>query len=292
MPFFSIIIPVYNVEKYLHRCIKSILNQKFDDYEIILIDDGSKDNSIEICRKYAEVNNNITLITKKNGGAASARNEGIQKSRGNYLLFVDSDDYWNGEFSIRRLAEKLESTNTDICLYGCYDEWFNTKKRVLSRGNYSSFLKDGNTEAILNTLIRVDQFPGSCWIFAVKREFIISNHIQFPEKNRTEDIEWIVSIFSKLPSISWIDDCFYIYSKNREESVTGTAGIDTILSILKTVKKWSSELKNKKYEAIYLPLNSYLIFEYFTALIFYARLGKFEKKKAKAYFEMMFKLDI
>ena len=94
-PEISIIVPVYNVEKYLKRCIDSILNQSFTDFELILVDDGSTDNSGEIIDEYAIKDERIKVIHKENGGLSSARNVGIEYSKGNYIAFVDSDDYIN-----------------------------------------------------------------------------------------------------------------------------------------------------------------------------------------------------
>ena len=89
---FSIIIPVYNVEKYLNECVDSVLNQKNVDYEIILVDDGSTDNSGQICDEYVKNHSNISVIHKQNGGASDARNIGIEEAEGDYILFIDSDD--------------------------------------------------------------------------------------------------------------------------------------------------------------------------------------------------------
>ena len=92
MPTVSIIVPVYNVEKYLRECLDSILNQTFKDFELILIDDGSKDKSGEICDEYAKIYNNITVVHQKNQGQAAARNNGVKISEADWIMFVDSDD--------------------------------------------------------------------------------------------------------------------------------------------------------------------------------------------------------
>ena len=97
MPKVSVIIPVYNVEQYLNRCIDSVLNQTYKDFEIILVDDGSTDKSGEICDVYAEKDSRITVIHKENGGLSDARNFGIDAARGDFLTFLDSDDYFHPE---------------------------------------------------------------------------------------------------------------------------------------------------------------------------------------------------
>ena len=92
-PFFSIVLPIYNVEKYLNRCINSILKQDFDDYEIILVDDGSKDSCGQLCDEWSVMNKKIRTIHKENAGLGYARNTGLSAAQGKYILFLDSDDY-------------------------------------------------------------------------------------------------------------------------------------------------------------------------------------------------------
>ena len=96
MPLFSIIVPVYKAEKYISECVDSVLAQTFEDFELILADDGSPDRCHEICDEYAKKDSRIKVIHKNNGGASSARNSGIDAACGEYIIFLDSDDYWEG----------------------------------------------------------------------------------------------------------------------------------------------------------------------------------------------------
>ena len=115
MPKVSVIIPVYNVEQYLNRCIDSVLNQTYKDFEIILVDDGSTDKSGEICDVYAEKDSRITVIHKENGGLSDARNFGIDAARGDFLTFLDSDDYFHPEY-LEILVLNAERRNADIAI--------------------------------------------------------------------------------------------------------------------------------------------------------------------------------
>lgn len=117
MPKISIIIPVYNVEKYLPKCIKSVLNQSFCDFELILIDDGSKDSSGQICDDYAKRDSRIIVIHKENAGVSTARNEGIKIASGDYIGFIDSDDYIEPNM-YEVLVENIEKFNCDISICG------------------------------------------------------------------------------------------------------------------------------------------------------------------------------
>ena len=114
----SIIIPVYNSDKYLKRCINSILKQTFIDLEIILVDDGSTDNSLKICEAYQKQDDRIRVIHKENGGSTSARKAGVQIARGEYIAFVDSDD-WIEEIFFERLYDEAKIHKTDIVASGC-----------------------------------------------------------------------------------------------------------------------------------------------------------------------------
>ena len=111
-PVFSIIIPVYNVEKYVKRCIESVINQDFEDYEIILVNDGSTDSSLEICKQYTN-NSHVTIISKENEGPSSARNCGMQCSCGKYIVFLDSDDSI-APGSLRQLYEVTKTYDSDL----------------------------------------------------------------------------------------------------------------------------------------------------------------------------------
>ena len=122
----SIIVPVYNTEKFLHRCIDSILAQTYTDFELLLIDDGSKDSSGAICDEYAVGDSRVKVFHKENGGVSSARNLGLDHARGKYLMFLDSDDFWLQDDVLEVLIEKAEENDLDII-----------------RGEYSAMHEDG-----------------------------------------------------------------------------------------------------------------------------------------------------
>ena len=122
MPQLSVIVPIYNAEKFLMRCVNSILDQKFKDFELILIDDGSSDASPEICDEIIKNDNRIVVIHQDNAGVAAARNIGIEIATGNYIAFVDSDDFIEEEmyFSMINIAEKY---NCDVVMCDCIKEY-------------------------------------------------------------------------------------------------------------------------------------------------------------------------
>ena len=114
MSYFSIIIPVYQTEKYIIDCIESVLKQDSDDYELILVDDGSTDGSSKICDQYASQFEKISVIHKRNGGLSDARNKGIRAAAGEYLLFLDSDDFWSDSQFLKKLKSGIEQQDCDV----------------------------------------------------------------------------------------------------------------------------------------------------------------------------------
>ena len=281
MAIFSIIIPVYQAERYIERCVNSIKKQEFTDWELILVDDGSTDHSSEICDALSEQNSRIRVIHKENGGAASARNAGVREAGGEYILFLDSDDYWEGDNVLSQIIDQCKK-RPDICLFGCFDEFEDTKQRVQSRGMYdAAAFSSGDRGTILISLIQTNQFPGSCWIMAVKNSLLKENRIQFPEGNHAEDIDWILSVLCAAQTFSYVEKPFYIYTKNRKHSITGTAGRKSIESILSTIEKWSPILQKQCSGEVYTALNSYLTFEFLTTLVIYHGLTGAERKNIR-----------
>ena len=128
---FSVIMPVYNVEKYVSQAIESVLHQEFIDFELIIVNDCSPDGSLAICKKYAEKDHRITIISlDKNGGLSNARNVGMSAMRGRYVLFLDSDDWWDEDL-LQSVADVIEQDEPDIVFFGYRDEWFSMDDRQL-----------------------------------------------------------------------------------------------------------------------------------------------------------------
>ena len=116
-PFFSIIVPIYKVEQYLEKCINSILVQTLYRFELVLVDDGSPDNCGKICDVFAAKDNRIRVVHKKNGGLSSARNAGIDVCVGSYVIFIDSDDFWDDENALRKIYSNLLESNAELLVF-------------------------------------------------------------------------------------------------------------------------------------------------------------------------------
>lgn len=196
----SIIVPVYNVEDYLEECIESIVNQTYKNLEIILVNDGSTDCSGYICDKYNKKDFRIKVIHKKNGGLSSARNVGIDFSTGNYLMFVDSDDYIDLDM-VEILLKYMEQENADITICNFYREKNKKMENVLIK-NYFPF------EAIKEIFLQKN-FETSAWGKLFKRE--VFKEIYFPEGKIFEDLGTIYKVFDNAKKITYISAQKYFY---------------------------------------------------------------------------------
>ena len=140
----SIVVPIYNTEQYISKCIESLINQTYKNLEIILIDDGSTDNSFNICKKYQKEDERIKLFHKENGGVSSARNYGIKKATGEYICFCDSDDYYSLE-ALTIMTDTIRDSNADLCCFGRYggsfeNKYISKRENPLELLNYLSYI--------------------------------------------------------------------------------------------------------------------------------------------------------
>lgn len=207
----SVIVPVYNVEEYLRRCIDSILNQTYHDIEIILIDDGSTDNSGKICDEYALKDNRIRVIHKENGGLSDARNVGLNSMKGKYVTFVDSDDYVE-EFYIKYLYELLEKYNTKMSI-ASYTVTTNSKQINMKDGYNETVL---NTEECLDRMLCEQGFTiSSCAKMYLKDLF---NNVRFPKGKLCEDNATTYKLVMQCEKIAYGNKSIYNYYK-RENSI-------------------------------------------------------------------------
>lgn len=187
---FSIVVPVYNVEAYLDRCIKSIINQSYENIEIILVDDGSTDRGPSICDEYAKVDHRILVIHKTNGGLSDARNAGIRAAKGDYLVFIDSDDYVETDYCEKLI--KYIKINPDIVQLDAYIESDSSKGEIGRYGVNSSSTKGRMYDGMsfIRESYKAGCFPRNSWLYVVKKDFLLKNNLFFKFGIRHEDEEF------------------------------------------------------------------------------------------------------
>lgn len=244
-PFFSIIVPVYNIENFADQAVKSILKQNFDNYEIILINDGSTDCSGKICDSYSEIKN-ISVIHQKNGGLSRARNSGIKKAIGQYLVFLDGDDKLEDNALQNLYSSIVEQKypQSIICRRKSFDE--NTEKEC-SYQFLSSQYKDLEKVELFEFLQTLPDFWFSAWMFSVERKWLCENNIFFYEGIFHEDEEWVPRLFFLTEKFGFNNEILICYRENRIGSITATPNIKRIFDKLLIIDLLQSEFQDKCY---------------------------------------------
>lgn len=212
--FISIIVPVYNVEKYLRKCIESICSQQYDKLEILLVDDGSTDQSGRICDEYSEKDKRIRVIHKKNGGLSSARNVGIEAATGEFIAFVDSDDY----ISTGMYRKMIDKMNHDVDMVVCATAmvWDGTKKIQKIGINYAECICD--REQTFRYLLQTNL---SAWNKLYRRE--IFNKIRYPLNKVSEDAYIIPYLIMSVNKTCFINYIGYYYRQHSGLSIQRSA---------------------------------------------------------------------
>jgi len=231
----SIIVPVYNIGKYLNKCVTSIVNQTYKKLEIILIDDGSTDNSGKICDEWKEKDNRIKVIHKENGGPSKARNYGIEVATGNYLFFVDGDDYIEQDM-IEILYKNMIETGAQIVSGGYFKEYFYSETVEYAKENYIMTPK----EAYERMLTRND-FGNEIWDRLYKKELF--EDLRFELNKIPEDVGMTFKILDKANKISHIDKPVYHYIQrqgsveHKKYEIAQTGAVDFSEELIKLMEK-------------------------------------------------------
>ena len=229
----SIILSVYNVENYLHQCIDSILNQTLKDFELICINDSSTDNSLNILNDYVSKDTRVKVFTQPNGGASSTRNYGMKLAIGEYLLFLDSDDYFDTTF-LEKLYDKISTNDADIVVtsYKLYDD---TTKKVTDKKSQinKKFLPDKDAFCIDDLQNEKFSFlPVAPWAKMYKKDFILNNGLLFQNLKSCTDVFFTYATVALAKKICIVDENLIFYRINRVGSITSKRG-DKAQNIIK-----------------------------------------------------------
>ena len=262
----SIIVPVYNVEKYVSICINSLIDQSYRNLEIIIVDDGSTDNSGKICDSIAQIDKRIEVIHKKNGGQSEARNFGLEKATGKYIAFVDSDDYVDKYF-VENLYELIKKYNVDIAMCK-YKDTLTDNDTIVEKEKYENIIFNQN-QAIKELLLfgNVDNY---IWNKLYKRE--IFKNMRFEVGKTMEDLGIMYKLLYNSANIAMTDYCGYFYRK-RQNSTMSNVSLELIVNTKNMVNKRYEELKVLKPQLVnVLNINRLTFIKYY-----FEDLGKIEK---------------
>lgn len=218
MPKISLVVSIYNGETYLERCVRSIQSQTFKDYEIILVNDGSTDNSLLLCHQLAANDSRITVLNQKNGGQGSARNAGMEIAKGEYITFLDVDDWIEPEMcsDMYRLAKLGDY---DVVIAGANN--FSQKLKLINSIHYDCVSFRGNKECFGNimTFFPTTLLFDVVWNKIYRRDFLINNGLKFSDLRRTQDAYFNLEVFDCIESLITTDMAYYNYLNNETEQV-------------------------------------------------------------------------
>lgn len=233
-PKISIIVPVYKVEQYLPKCIDSILSQTYQNWELLLIDDGSPDNSGRICDEYAAKDERIRVFHKKNGGVSSARNLGLDYAEGGYVMFVDSDD-WISNNCLQVCFDEIKKDKLDALQFGFISV---TDDLEIPRVKIATLLLNGEK------YIQTNNFNVCVWGGIYKREIIEEYKLRFPKELKlAEDQIFVLSFIKKAVRIKYLDNAMYYYLQREDSAVHAPKSEDMLKSCDKLIafgKEWSA----------------------------------------------------
>lgn len=243
----SIVVPIYNEEKYLRQCVESVLAQTHTDWNMILVDDGSTDSSPAICDEFANADPRIRTIHRKNGGFSAARNAGMDLADGEYITFLDADDAWHPQFLELALAG-IKRTKADVISFGFTNKINGFSKEIKAR--YDITLTDGETFTEWVLYQRHESHPCSVWGKLYKREVL--KNIRFTPSIGYEDLDLSYRLFPGLKSIAVSDLKLYYYRPNPNSYIhTFTGGRKDVLDVTDGMKKYFSPEGKKPNHHLY-----------------------------------------
>lgn len=240
-PYFSVILPIYNVEPYLERCIQSILMQTFNDYEMILVDDGSTDESGRICDTYADKYDHIRVVHKENGGLSSSRNAGMGIARGEYIWWVDADD-WVEKHALSQLYDAVNDDKPDIVKFN-YVRVADTETSVLSSATPGKYTQKSEIDMLLRrSFVETSKFVLSAWSHLYKREFLQREDLCFVSEREIGSEDYLFNLQALLVAsqIVVIKDTLYFYELR-----------------MGSLSQRYKENAPQKYTALYMKLRSF-----------------------------------
>lgn len=271
----SVVIPVYNVEKYLHECIDSVLKQTYPNYEIILVDDGSTDSSGKICDEYAD---KAKVIHQKNAGLSAARNAGFDASKGKYVYFLDSDDYILPE-TLEKVYTKALNNDADVVFFDAVsfaDGDFSVKQNYIRKNEYDTC----SGIEMLEKLWKNGDYHSAVPLLFLKTGFLKENGIRFVDGILYEDMVYSYQVFCRAEKASQCHEALY-YRRYRKSSIM-TSGknnrhFQSAVSVYSEVKDYSvkSDIIQTQTAKKYVVRCAYNVFN------IYEKLSKSEKKDVR-----------
>lgn len=260
----SVIIPIYNVGFYLQECVNSVIKQTYKNLEIILVDDGSTDECPSICDTYAKQYSNVKVVHKQNGGLSDARNVGILNSTGDYLLFLDADDFWKDSTAVQSLVDRINLTHADLLNYSYIKYYEDLKKYINYFEDMEPLPLEFNKLESIQYLLDNNLYIASACNKLIKKSLFEDGNLYFVKGIYSEDIDWCLRLLIKAESIDFICENFYCY-RQRSGSITHTINDKKSHDLTNNILKCFSMVN--KSESLQDVLYKYVAYQYGTFFI-------------------------
>ena len=220
MPRISIVIPVYNSSRFLEECLRSVLRQDFTDWHVILVDDGSTDGSGTICDQYAATDPRIEVLHQPNQGLSVARNNGLARAQGEFVLFLDSDDFWLRHNTLTTLLDAMDR-HPECDFIGFNWVYYFSKEKQRRRRDFGNYVPEVvSGEEALRSILRSGDTPMSACIKIIRRDFIIESKLSFIPGITSEDIPWFMRLLCHAKGCLFLHDYLYGYRQEVDGSIT------------------------------------------------------------------------
>lgn len=272
----SVVIPVYNVSAYLRECVDVVLAQSYTNIEVILVNDGSTDNSGAICDEYANQDARVRVIHQANAGLSEARNSGTRSACGDYLIYLDSDDKWSDIDFLEKLVNRAQQTNADVILFPCQRFVDNMKINTNGLSMFRPHDFVGRGMEVFERLVLTQQFPISACCKMIRLEILQKNKINFYPGLLGEDMDWNQRLMPHVQSMSYCNDVYYLY-RERPNSITTTYRLKNAQDFCWILETWKQhwEISSESYKHVFLQ---YLAFLYVTLVYNYLFIPKTDRQ--------------
>lgn len=263
----SIIIPVYNVEKYIKQCLESIFNQTYKEYEVIIIDDGSTDSSNKIINSYIGLDN-IIILNQENKGVSEARNLGLKKATGEYIVFIDPDDYLQEDY-LEKMVNKIKKTNSDVVICG-FKSFYDDNRRKSEFNLYKLEDKIYSSNEVINLMLEL-KVKGYVWDKMFKRENLINNNFRFEPGRYVQDWFPIFKEIYNSSKITFLNEILYNYrlrngSTVHKKNMKVTEDYYHAVEEIKTyIREMNIDVEKKSYNTFYINTFYNLIRNFYLA---------------------------
>ena len=257
---FSIVIPVYKTKEYLDQCVESVVAQSYENFEIILVDDGSPDCCGQMCDAWAQKDARVKVIHQENGGLSAARNTGIRNASGDYVMFLDSDDWWENEYALAAVAENLCRTDADVLSFNYRKSYDGTPEAPY----FSERLLSSETVEILEQMLQNDRWVNGACNKAIRRSLLTEHSMYFRTGITSEDIDWTLRLALCGQRFAFENTCVFVY-RQIASSISHSASLTKIECLCDNVRECVQLLDEAEPEKAE-TLKSFVAYQYGTLL--------------------------